>query len=45
MAELLDPMPYARIYDPTCGSGGLLVKARRTYDEHNPEQRGKAPQL
>ena len=27
MAELLEPQPGESIYDPTCGSGGLLLKA------------------
>ena len=26
MAEMLQPQPYESIYDPTCGSGGMLVK-------------------
>lgn len=26
MAEILQPKPYESIYDPTCGSGGMLVK-------------------
>lgn len=45
MAELLDPRPYSSIYDPACGSAGLLVKARLTFEGHHPEERGKAPQL
>ncbi|MCH7574672.1 MAG: type I restriction-modification system subunit M [Candidatus Marinimicrobia bacterium] len=27
LARLADPQPGDRIYDPTCGSGGLLIKA------------------
>lgn len=27
MARIIDPQPGARIYDPTCGSGSLLIKA------------------
>lgn len=27
MANILDPEPGERIYDPACGSGGLLIKA------------------
>ena len=26
MAEILQPKPNESIYDPTCGSGGMLVK-------------------
>ena len=26
MAEILQPRPHESIYDPTCGSGGMLVK-------------------
>ncbi len=26
MAEILQPMPDESIYDPTCGSGGMLIK-------------------
>jgi len=28
MANLLNPRPQSTVYDPTCGSGGLLIKAR-----------------
>lgn len=27
MVELLDPQPGDRIYDPTCGTGGMLISA------------------
>ena len=27
MAEMLQPQPGASIYDPTCGSGGMLLSA------------------
>lgn len=29
MANLVDPKPGDRIYDPTCGSGSLLIRAAR----------------
>lgn len=45
MAELLDPMPKAEIYDPACGSAGLLIKARLVYDEHHPDDAAKLPRL
>lgn len=45
MAELIDAEPYSTVYDPACGSGGLLIKARLTYEQHHPEERHKAPKL
>ncbi len=44
MANLLNPRPQSTIYDPTCGSGGLLIKARLHYEEQNTDK-GKAPRL
>ena len=38
MVQMLDPQPGERIYDPTCGTGGMLISAldqvRRSGDEH-----------
>jgi len=45
MARLIDPIPKAHIYDPTCGSGGLLIKARLIYEENNPAAKTRAPKL
>jgi type I restriction enzyme M protein len=45
MAHLLDPKPYTTVYDPTCGSAGLLIKARLLFEEKNPTQKSKAPRL
>ena len=46
MADLLDVAPYSTVYDPTCGSGGLLIKARLHFEKtHPPEQKSQAPQL
>ncbi len=45
IAELLDPRPRTRIYDPACGSGGLLIKACHLFEQRHPEDRGRAPQL
>ena len=45
IAQLVDPRPYAEIYDPACGSGGLLIKSRLLYERKNPEERSKAPRL
>jgi len=33
------------LYDPTCGSGGLLIKARLLFEGRHSEQRGQAPHL
>ena len=45
MAELLNPQPYKTVYDPTCGSAGLLIKARLVFEQHHPQQKSAAPQL
>lgn len=45
MAELLDPEPYSTIDDPTCGTGGLLIKARLHYRQRHPDQPAAAPHL
>lgn len=45
MAELLNPAPYKTVYDPTCGSAGLLIKARLVFEQHHPTQKSAAPQL
>ena len=33
MAKIMDPEPGMEIYDPTCGSGGLLIKCELVLDE------------
>ncbi len=45
MAELIAPAPYSTIYDPTCGSGGLLIKARLVFERNPQNQRSQAPRL
>jgi type I restriction enzyme M protein len=45
MSDLLDPRPLTRIHDPTCGSGGLLIKPRLRFLQRHPEQQGQAPRL
>ena len=45
MAVLLDPRPYSSVYDPTCGSAGLLIKMRLLFEQKHPDQKSKAPQL
>lgn len=38
MARLLDPQPGQTAYDPTCGSGGLLIKLHLHLLEHHGVQ-------
>ena len=39
MAHILEPEPGTEVYDPTCGSGGLLVKAYlRFLEKHGEKQ-------
>src|SRR6266851_6980272 len=45
IAELINPRLRSTIYDPACGSGGLLIKASLLFEERNPQDRGKAPLL
>jgi type I restriction enzyme M protein len=45
MAEVLAPKPLTEVYDPTCGSAGLLIKARLVFEQHHPDERSKAPKL
>ena len=41
MARLIDPEPYTTIYDPACGSGGLLIKPRLLFEMTHPDERGR----
>lgn len=45
MAEILDPEPHATVYDPACGSGGLLIKTRMLFEHRHSDQRSRAPKL
>ena len=45
MADLLDVAPYSTVCDPTCGSGGLLIKARLHFERAHPAQKAQAPNL
>jgi type I restriction enzyme M protein len=45
MAHLINPQPYRTVYDPTCGSAGLLIKCRLLFEERHPKERSKAPKL
>ena len=40
MAEILQPQPDESIYDPTCGSGGMLIKSLTYLKDHGQEWRG-----
>ncbi len=42
MAHLLDPEPGMTVYDPTCGSGGLLIKCHlRLLETHGIVENGR----
>ncbi len=43
MAHLLDPEPGDQIYDPACGSGGLLIKTHLRFYEKYKNDRNAAP--
>ena len=34
LVRLLDPQPNMRVYDPTVGSGGMLIQSRQYVEEH-----------
>jgi type I restriction enzyme M protein len=34
MVQLLNPQEHMRIYDPCCGSGGMLIYSKRYVEEH-----------
>ena len=42
MARLLEPRPGEEVYDPCCGSGGLLIKCHlRLLETHGERQNGR----
>ena len=45
MARLLNPESYTTIYDPACGSGGLLIKPRLLFPQTHPDEKSQAPQI
>ena len=45
IAELINPEPYSTVYDPACGSGGLLIKSRLLFESRHPDEKSKAPKL
>ncbi len=40
MTQILKPQPSESIYDPTCGSGGMLIKCLTSLKDQNQEWRG-----
>ncbi|MBO4630627.1 MAG: SAM-dependent DNA methyltransferase [Lentisphaeria bacterium] len=40
MAQILKPKPHDSIYDPTCGSGGMLIKCLNYLKDQGEEWRG-----
>lgn len=45
VAHLINPEPHTTIYDPACGSAGLLIKARLVYKAEHPNEKSAAPKL
>ena len=45
IAVLIDPAPYSTVYDPACGSAGLLITTRLAFEERHLDERSKAPRL
>ena len=45
MARLIKPEPYTTMYDPACGSGGLLIKPRLLFEQTHPDQESQAPKI
>ena len=45
MAHLINPEPYTAIYDPACGSGGLLIKPRLLFEMTHPDKKSQAPKI
>ena len=45
MAHIINPEPYTAIYDPACGSGGLLIKPRLLFERAHPDKKSQAPKI
>jgi type I restriction enzyme M protein len=45
IARLINPEPHTTVYDPACGSAGLLIKVRLAYEVEHPDQKSAAPKL
>jgi type I restriction enzyme M protein len=41
MAKIMDPSPGMTVYDPCCGSAGLLIKCQLIVEERHPAGDGK----
>ncbi len=41
MVRLLKPQPGMRVYDPCCGSGGMLIQSRQYVEEHHGRKKVK----
>jgi len=42
LVEILDPNPHQSVYDPCCGSGGMLIMSyRHVKDKYGPEEAKK----
>ncbi len=45
MAHIINPDPHTTIYDPACGSGGLLIKPRLLFEMTQPDKKSQAPKI
>ena len=45
MACIINPGPHTTIYDPACGSGGLLIKPRLLFERTHPDEKSAAPRI
>ena len=45
MARLINPEPRTKIYDPACGSGGLLIKPCLLFKETYPDEQSAVPKI
>ena len=45
MARLINPEPRTKIYDPACGSGGLLIKPCLLFKETHPDEQSAVPKI
>ena len=45
MARFINPEPRTKVYDPACGSGGLLIKPRLLFQRTHPSEKSAAPKI
>ena len=43
--HIINPEPRTTIYDPACGSGGLLIKPRLLFEKSHPDNKSQAPKI